>query len=140
MAKKLNVRPSDVIDMQQRLGARDFSLEAPIGDGTSTHLESIASGCEPQDEELVRSQEEALVARRIADAIGRLDARERHIVKARIMGDGKETLRDLGKHFGFSRERARQLEIRGLQKLRRELRTLADKVGWQASSGNHEGP
>jgi RNA polymerase sigma-32 factor len=53
------------------------------------------------------------------------------------MGDGK-TLKDLGKHFGFSRERARQLEIRGLGKLRRELRTLADEVGWPPSSGNHE--
>jgi RNA polymerase sigma-32 factor len=138
VAKKLNVRPSDVIDMQQRLGARDFSLEAPIGDGASTYLESIASGGESQDEELVRTEEEELVARRVADAIGRLDARERYIVETRIMGDGKETLRNLGKHFGFSRERARQLEVRGLAKLRRELRPLADEVGWPVSSANRE--
>ncbi|HEX9308726.1 MAG TPA: RNA polymerase subunit sigma-70, partial [Anaeromyxobacter sp.] len=31
---------------------------------------------------------------------------------------------------GFSRERARQLEIRALEKLRRELQPLADEVGW----------
>ena len=66
--------------------------------------------------------------------MGRLDARERHIVEARIMGEGKPTLRDLGNHFGFSRERARQLEIRGLEKLRRELRPLAEESGWPASS------
>jgi RNA polymerase sigma-32 factor len=130
VAKKLNVRSSDVIDMQQRMGARDLSLEAPIGEGTSTHLDAMASSGEPQDEELARCEEEAVVARRIADAMGRLDARERHIVEARLMGDGKETLRDLGKRFGFSRERARQLELRGLEKLRRELRPLADELGW----------
>jgi RNA polymerase sigma-32 factor len=50
------------------------------------------------------------------------------------MGDGKETLRDLGQHFGFSRERARQLEIRALEKLRRELQPLADEVGWPVAS------
>jgi RNA polymerase sigma-32 factor len=61
-----------------------------------------------------------------------LDPRERHIVEARVMGDGKETLRDLGQHFGFSRERARQLEIRALEKLRRELQPLADEIGYPA--------
>jgi RNA polymerase sigma-32 factor len=134
VAKKLKVRSSDVIDMRQRMGARDLSLQVPIGDGTSTHLDAIASSGEPQDEELARCEEEAIVARRVAEAFGRLDARERHIIAARIMGDGKETLRDLGKHFGFSRERARQLELRGLEKLRRELRPLVDEVGWSASS------
>ncbi len=137
VAKKLRVRASDVVEMQQRMEGRDLSLDAPIGDGTSTHLESTASGAEPQDEELARSEEEALVARRVGEAMGRLDARERHIVEARIMGEEKPTLRDLGKHFGFSRERARQLEIRGLEKLRRELRPLVDESGWPASSLNH---
>jgi RNA polymerase sigma-32 factor len=137
VAKKLKVRASDVIAMQQRLEGRDFSLDAPIGDGTATHVESTPSGAEPQDEELARSEEEALVARCIGEAMGRLDARERHIVEARIRGEVKPTLRDLGKHFGFSRERARQLEIRGFEKLRRELRPLADELGWPVSSATH---
>ncbi|HET7823709.1 MAG TPA: RNA polymerase factor sigma-32 [Anaeromyxobacter sp.] len=131
LAKNLKVKPSDVVEMQQRLEARDFSLDAPVGDGSSTHLESTASGAEPHDEQLARSEEEALIARRVADAMDRLDERERHIVAVRLMGDGKETLRELGKHFGFSRERARQLEIRGCNKLRRELQPLADEMGWQ---------
>ena len=53
------------------------------------------------------------------------------------MADERQTLRDLGTHFRFSRERARQLEIRGLEKLRRELRPLAGEFGWPASSLNH---
>jgi RNA polymerase sigma-32 factor len=133
VATKLKVKPSDVIEMQQRLEGRDLSLDAPIGDGSATHLDSTPSGGDPQDEELARSEEEALVARHIAAAMGRLDPRERHIVQLRLMGDGKDTLRDLGKHFGFSRERARQLQLRALGKLRRELRPLADENGWPAS-------
>jgi RNA polymerase sigma-32 factor len=138
VAKKLKVKSADVIEMQQRLEGRDFSLDAPIGDGTSTHVESMQSGAEPQDEQLAWCEEERLVARRIAEAMGRLDERERHILEARIMGESKPTLTEIGSHFGFSRERARQLEIRGLKKLRRELRHLATEFGWPpASTLNH---
>jgi RNA polymerase sigma-32 factor len=134
VAKKLRVRPSDVVEMQQRMEGRDLSLDAPVADGTSTHLEFTPGESEPQDEELARVEEDAIVHRRVTEAMGRLDPRERHIVAARIMGDGKETLRDLGQHFGFSRERARQLEIRALEKLRRDLQPLADEIGWPVSS------
>ncbi len=133
VAKKLRVRPSDVVEMQQRMEGRDLSLDAPVADGTSTHLEFTPGEGDPQDEELARAEEDAIVQRRVSEAMGRLDPRERHIVEARIMGDGKETLRDLGQHFGFSRERARQLEIRALEKLRRDLQPLADEVGWPVS-------
>ena len=134
VALKLKVKPSDVVEMQQRLEARDLSLDAPVGEGSTTHLESTPSGGEPQDEELARSEEQALIARHVARAMRRLDTRERHIVELRLMGDENETLRDLGKHFGFSRERARQLQLRGVDKLRRELRPLADELGWPLSS------
>jgi RNA polymerase sigma-32 factor len=134
VAKKLNVRVSDVVEMQQRLEGRDFSLDAPRGDGTSTHMETTASGAEPQDEELARLEEQALIARHTADAMSRLDPRERHIVKARIMDEEMETLRDLGRHFGFSRERARQLELRAREKLRRALTPVVDEIGWPVSS------
>jgi RNA polymerase sigma-32 factor len=133
VAKKLRVRASDVVEMQQRMEGRDLSLDAPVADGTSTHLEFTPGESAPQDEELARVEEESLVHRRVGEAMGRLDPRERHIVAARIMGDGKETLRDLGQHFGFSRERARQLEIRALEKLRRDLQPLADEIGWPVS-------
>jgi RNA polymerase sigma-32 factor len=135
VAKKLRVRASDVVEMQQRMEGRDLSLDAPVADGTSTHLEFTPAEGDGQDEELARLEEEALLSRRVNEAMSRLDPRERHIVEARIMGDGKETLRDLGQHFGFSRERARQLEIRALEKLRRELQPLADDIGWPTPQG-----
>jgi RNA polymerase sigma-32 factor len=139
VAKKLRVRPSDVVEMTQRMEGRDLSLDAPVADGTSTHLEFTPAEGDPQDEELARAQEDALLARRVNEAMSRLDPRERHIVEARIMGDGKETLRDLGHHFGFSRERARQLEIRALEKLRRDLEPTAQEVGWPVAAGGLEG-
>jgi RNA polymerase sigma-32 factor len=134
VAKALRVKETDVVEMQQRLEGRDCSLDAPVGEGTSTRLESTGSGREPQDEELARAEEDALITRRVGEAMSRLEPRERQIVKARLMEDGKETLRDLGRHFGFSRERARQLEIRALQKLRSDLKPIADELGWLVAS------
>ena len=138
VAKKLRVRPSDVVEMTQRMEGRDLSLDAPVADGTSTHLEFTPSEGEGQHEEYARAQEEALLNRSVTEAMGRLDPRERHIIEARVMGDGKETLRDLGHHFGFSRERARQLEIRALEKLRRELHPVADEIGWPVAAEGGE--
>ena len=59
VAKKLRVRPSDVVEMQQRMEGRDLSLDAPVADGTSTHLEFTPGDGEPQDEELARAEEDA---------------------------------------------------------------------------------
>ena len=139
VAKRLKVRTSDVVEMTQRMEGRDLSLDAPVADGTSTHLEFTAADGDGQDVELAQAEEDALVNRRVSEAMNRLDPRERHIVEARVMGDGKETLRDLGHHFGFSRERARQLEIRALEKLRRDLEPLAGEIGWPAGSSEGAG-
>jgi len=61
----------------------------------------------------------------VQSALARLDARERFIIEQRMMAEPPMSLRALGAHFGFSRERARQLELRASEKLRLELAELA---------------
>ena len=46
------------------------------------------------------------------------------------MSERPMTLKDLGEHFGFSRERARQLEIRAKDKLKLVLQALALEIDW----------
>jgi RNA polymerase sigma-32 factor len=58
----------------------------------------------------------------------RLDPRERFIIEQRVMNERPMTLKELGEHFGFSRERARQLEIRAKDKLKAELAALMAEV------------
>ena len=71
-----------------------------------------------------------MVQGRIHDALARLDQRERYIIEMRVMSDKPMTLKELGEHFGFSRERARQLEIRAKEKLKQELHALALEIDW----------
>ena len=131
IAKKLKVKASEVEEMSQRMGARDFSLDAPMGeDGSYTHLDLLVGDGATQDHELSAAQQERVVQGRVGEALARLDPRERYIIEQRIMGDQPLTLKELGEHFGCSRERARQLETRAKEKLKRELEALAIDIDW----------
>src|SRR5512143_736383 len=131
VARKLKVKPSEVREMEQRMDGRDLSLDAPLGDdGGYAHVDFVASGGPAQDEELSGAQEQRLVQGKVGEALARLDQRERYIIERRVMSERPLTLKELGEHFGFSRERARQLEIRAKEKLRQELQTLAVSIDW----------
>jgi RNA polymerase sigma-32 factor len=131
IAAKLNVKADEVVEMQLRMEGRDLSLDAPVGDeGATSHVEFVADGAPSQSEELSGAQEREMMSGRIGLALTRLDARERFIIEARLMNDRPMTLKELGDHFGFSRERARQLEIRAKEKLKGELTALALEIDW----------
>lgn len=125
IAKKLRVKPSEVAEMELRLEGRDLSLDAPMSeDGSTSHVDFVASKAAGQDEVIGEAEEQRLMAQRVDQALSRLDQRERFIIEKRIMSDKPMTLKELGRYFGFSRERARQLEIRAKEKLKQELATL----------------
>jgi RNA polymerase sigma-32 factor len=131
IAKKLKVKPEEVREMELRLEGRDFSLDAPVGeDGGATHGDFVVAEEATQDAALSSAEERLMVSGRVGTALAQLDARERFIVERRIMSDQPMTLKELGEHFGFSRERARQLEIRAKEKLRQQLHGLALDIDW----------
>jgi RNA polymerase sigma-32 factor len=131
VAQKLHVKPSEVREMELRMEGRDLSLDAPMGDdGGNTHVDFVASDDVTQDEGLSSAQERQMVSGRIGAALARLDQRERFIIEQRVMSEQPMTLKELGEHFGFSRERARQLEIRAKDKLKEELHALAADIEW----------
>src|SRR6266542_1932238 len=110
VASKLRVKASEVDEMAQRMEGRDLSLDAPVGDdGGTSHVDFVAGSDPGADDELSGAQEQAMVSGRVGAALARLDRRER---------------------FGFSRERARQLEIRAKEKLKTELHALATEIDW----------
>ncbi len=129
IAKKLRVKPGEVLEMQQRMEGRDLSLDAPMGeDGGSSHVDFVRDSANTPDTEIAEQEERHIVQERVLKALGRLDPRERYIIEQRIMNDKPMTLKELGEHFGFSRERARQLEIRAKAKLEAELGELMDEL------------
>lgn len=77
------------------------------------------------EEEMLRAQREHLVRATVEAIEPSLPQRERYILRHRLLSDEPVRLADIGRHFGVSRERVRQLELRVKQKLQRALAELA---------------
>jgi len=110
--------------MEQRLEARDVSLDAPMHeDGGGAVVDGMPSTEPAQDEQLSRAEEAADLQVRVRDAVRDLDPRERFIVEARLLADAPSelSLAEIGRRLGVSRERARQIEARAKAKLRKSL-------------------
>ena len=126
LAKTLDVKREDVIEMETRLSGRDIALEAP-SDDEDDKFSPIAylssDNMEPtkvlEAEQVVRLQSEGLET-----ALSKLDARSRRIVEARWLAndDGSgATLHTLAEEFGVSAERIRQIEAAALKKMKGAL-------------------
>lgn len=119
LANKIHVTEDEVIDMAARLKAHDLSLDDLIGDRSRDSFADTLPDDSPDQEEILSALEEQEGLRAWAyDALKGLNPREKYIVEKRVLSEEPVTLKELGKHFGITRERARQIERAALEKLR----------------------
>ena len=128
MAKTLNVKESDVIEMEGRMQGRDIALDPAAEDGEERAgpIAYLADTAETPDEHLLRVRAETAETQGLARALDVLDERSRRIVRARwLPADGEsKTLHDLADEFGVSAERIRQIESKALKKMKVQLADL----------------
>lgn len=127
IAKVLNVKPEEVIEMEGRLGGHEVSLEAHFDDDNDESFSPIAylpdTGLEPSDA-LQAKQDEMRETTGLAHALESLDERSRRVVQARwLQEDDSKTLHQLADEFGVSAERIRQIEQKAMQKMKTLLLT-----------------
>ncbi len=119
LADRLNVRERDVIEMDQRLGSWELSLDQPIGqEHDGTLMDILPAHEQPADEKLADTQLKALFRRKLAEFTKTLDEREEDILRNRILSETPLTLEDMGTKYGITKERTRQLEARIIKRLR----------------------
>jgi RNA polymerase primary sigma factor len=109
-------------------GIRPASLDAPIADDDSTEFGDVIGDEEAQTPfELLRDKN---LRSEVDELIEVLDNREKKIISQRFGLDGgkPKTLEDVGKNFGVTRERIRQLQNIALAKLRRALSQKEDRL------------
>ncbi len=135
-AELLNVKESEVIEMDQRLSNRDLSLDATLDDdGESLFIDQLADEDADQEELLIKAEQRALVKKNIAGALAKLNERESYIIQNRIMMDEPKTLQEIGDTFNITRERARQIEKEALKKMRLALPYFEDNVEVKPKTG-----
>jgi RNA polymerase sigma-32 factor len=127
LAERLNVREKDVVEMEQRLSGRgaEVPLDAPIDRGAdkpTSHLDLLVDPHERADETLARDELIQLLQKELPEFQKLLNDKELRILQDRLLADEPKTLQEVADLYGLTRERARQIEAKVIQKLREFLK------------------
>jgi len=125
IASKLDVKETEVINMENRLFAGDQSLNTPIGDESNIELQDmIVDDKETQDQTFEKNNEFLYRKKIFKKALKVLNDREKEIVILRKLREKPLKLEDLSIKYRISRERVRQIEEKALEKLKKEISNI----------------
>ncbi len=133
MARELNVKREEVIEMETRMGGGDVLLDpTPSDDGEDSFgpISYLSDASQEPTAVLESQQRDVMATDGIAAALNELDPRSRRIVEERWLkvnddGSGGMTLHDLASEYGVSAERIRQIEVAAMKKMRKALAAYA---------------
>ena len=138
IAERLDVDESDVIEMENRLGQSDLSMDAPVRDeeGSASYGDFLSAGGPTAEETVADDNLRATFMGHVARFQQGLAERERRILEARVLAEEPLTLRELGEEMGLTRERIRQLEKKLIGDLREFLRENVVDFEFYAPDGD----
>ena len=133
MARDLNVKREEVMEMETRMAGGDVLLDpAPSDDGEQAYgpIAYLADVNHEPTAMIEAHERDLLSSDGIASALAALDDRSRHIVEERWLkvndnGSGGMTLHDLAAVYGVSAERIRQIEVAAMKKMKKILTEYA---------------
>jgi RNA polymerase sigma-32 factor len=132
VARDLNVKASEVIEMETRLSGGDVALEPQTDDGEESFapIAYLADETHEPTRALEARRRDWLASDGINQALSALDPRSRRIVEERWLkvnddSSGGMTLHELADEYGVSAERIRQIEVAAMKKMRKSLEVTA---------------
>ena len=133
MARDLNVKREEVMEMETRMSGGDVLLDpSPSDDGEQAYgpIAYLADVNHEPTAMIEAHERDLLSSDGIETALAALDDRSRHIVEERWLkvndnGSGGMTLHDLAAVYGVSAERIRQIEVAAMKKMKKTLTEYA---------------
>jgi RNA polymerase sigma-32 factor len=126
IAQRLDVREKEVVEMEQRLAARDVSVDTPIGEGDDATLLDFLPSREQTADTVADEEYHRLIRKTAGEFRQTLKGKDLVIYQRRLeplMRDEEPvTLQEIGDEFGITRERVRQIESRVKKKLAEFMR------------------
>jgi RNA polymerase primary sigma factor len=122
IGQEMEISPDKVREIQ-KVSQEPVSLETPIGEEEDSHLgDFIEDQAAPAPAEVASFQ---LLKEQVEEVLDGLSGRERRVLQLRFgLDDGRQrTLEEVGREFGVTRERIRQIEAKALRKLRHPSRS-----------------
>ncbi len=130
IARKLQVRVSDVETMEIRLTDMDQSLNTPISaEGDGEWMDLLSDDRPLPEQEVQEAEDTGRYHRWLDQAMAGLSEREAMIIRARRLEEDAATLAVLGEQFGISKERVRQIEHQAMKKLRFAITQIVGNPG-----------
>jgi len=128
LAKTLNVKREEVLEMETRLSGGDVALEPQTDDNEESYapIAYLADDANEPTRVLEARSRDWLAGDGIALALDALDPRSRRIVEERWLkvnddASGGMTLHELAAEYSVSAERIRQIEVAAMKKMRKAL-------------------
>ena len=122
LAERLDVREREIVEMEQRLGSSDLSVDVPLKRGEETTLlDVLKSGAATAEEQVADAEYHGRLTEKIREFGTTLKDKDRVIFEQRLLADEPLTLQELGNRYGISRERVRQIESRLKRRLKQYL-------------------
>jgi RNA polymerase sigma-32 factor len=119
LSERLGVTEREVTDMDQRLDGWEISLDAPIKEGSDNERSGfVASEAVSAETQVAKKEMGAILHEKLASFKKSLNERELDILENRVFSDTPTTLQDIGKRYGISRERVRQIEQNMIKRMR----------------------
>lgn len=122
LSDRLDVKESEIVEMDQRLNSWEISLDSPLKDDSEdTHKSFLPSDDLPVDEQLADLEAKSILHDKLMLFRQQLKGKEAVIFDRRLLTEDSMTLQEIGDQFGISRERVRQIESRLKKKLKSYL-------------------
>ena len=125
IADRLQVRERDVLEMDQRLGSWELSLDQPISKDKEegTFLDLLPAPAQRTDDALAQKELMLLFRKKLGEFSKTLDERDEDILRNRLLSETPLTLEEIGRKYSITKERSRQLEARIIKRLRDFMKT-----------------
>ena len=122
LAERLDVRKDEIIEMGQRLGGWEVSIDAPVKEDAKQDYSSfLPSGEIDVDKQISMRERKELLREKLEEYKMTLSKKHRDIFDNRILAEHPLTLQELGDRYNISRERVRQIQEKILKKAKEWL-------------------
>ena len=131
LAAAMDTSEDKIVEMQQRLGDRESSLDQPVGDDwKETRGDRISDGREVFDIEIADSEMQALFNQKLSKFKVSFSKKELDILEKRLLSEDPMTLQEIGDKYEITKERVRQIENRLKTKIKQYMEETLQAKGY----------
>ena len=122
LAETFNTTEKNVIEMEQRLGDWEPSLDQPIGEGwKETRGDLLSTDRQLFDTTIADHEMQRIFSQKLREIKNQLDDKETDLLEKRLLSENPLTLQEIGDTYHITKERVRQIESRLKKKIRQYM-------------------